>query len=194
MLIEGCIFNTNDDNFSLKAGSGADAAGLQACENIVIQNCRTVQSEWGGFTIGSDTGSIVQRVFVQNCQIGQCTSAFFFKSSSVVGGAVKNVFIRSCRAGNCVNFFTVDSAYNGAQGSAPPLFTNINIENVSCDSADGVAFLLEGDDRNPIVYVSLSGVAIGRAQTVQTVENALFVASSNVTVGGKQVTIDGLLP
>lgn len=194
VLIENCTFTTNDDNFSLKAGSGADAAGLHACENIVVQNCKTVMSGWGGFTIGSDTGSTVQNVFVQNCHIGRCDSAFYIKSSSVVGGAVRNVYIRSCHAGNCGNFFIIDSAYSGARGPTPPLFTNINLENVSCDAADGIAFFLVGDDRNPILTVSLTDIAVGRARSIQSVENALFVTSSNVTVDGKKVTIRGLLP
>jgi hypothetical protein len=194
VLIENCTFTTNDDNFSLKAGSGADADGLHACENIVIQNCKTVMSEWGGFTIGSDTGSVVQNVFVQNCQIGRCNSAFYIKSSSIVGGAVKDVYIRSCQAGRCGHFFVIDSAYNGQQGRTPPLFTNINLEGVSCDAVDSIAFLLEGDDRNPILTVSLSDIAIGKARSVQSVENALFVTSSNVTVDGKKVSIEGLLP
>jgi polygalacturonase len=193
VLVEGCTFTTDDDNFSLKAGSGADAVGLQPCENVVIQNCKAVNSVWGGFTIGSDTGSVVQNVFVQNCQIGKCDCAFFLKSSSAVGGGVKNVFIRSCQAGNCGIFFNIGSDYDDAHGPTPPLFTNINLENVSCDAASSIAFQMQGDERNPILYVSLSNIAIGTAQSIQSVVNAIFVTSSNVTVGGRQVTIAGLL-
>jgi hypothetical protein len=52
---------------------------------------------------------------------------------------------------------------------------------------------MQGDERNPILYVSLSNIAIGTAQSIQSVVNAIFVTSSNVTVGGRQVTIAGLL-
>jgi polygalacturonase len=193
VLVDGCTFTTNDDNISLKAGTGADAVGLQPCENIVIQNCKTVRSEWGGVTIGSDTGSIVQNVFVQNCQVGPCNSAFYIKSSSAVGGAVKNVFMRSCAASACNNFFTVQSDYDFEYGPSPPLFTNINLENMSCDQAANLAFSIQGDARNPILYISLGDIAVGSAGTVQQVENAVFISSSNVTVGGNAVTVSGTL-
>jgi len=193
VLVDGCTFNTHDDNFSLKAGAGSDAIGLAPCQNVVIQNCRTIQSLWGGLTIGSDTGSIVEGVFVQDCQFGPCDYAFYFKSSSAVGGAVKSVFIRSCNVSSCEQFFTIASAYNNLQGSMPPLFENINLQNVNCGAAQRCAFAILGDSRNPIVYLSLADIAIGPSRVVEAMENAFFVSSSNVTVGGRPVTIRGVL-
>jgi polygalacturonase len=193
VLIEGCRFTTNDDNVSLKAGYGQDAQGLPMCENVVIQNCHAVTTNWGGITVGSQTGSIVQSVFVQNCRVGPCSAAFFIKSSSAVGGAAKSIFIRSCQASKCAVFLRIQSDYESGYGSTPPLFTNINLENVSCDDVSGIAFAIDGDARNPVLQVSLSDIAIGSAGVVQQVENALFVSSSNVTVGGQPVTISGLL-
>ncbi|MGB6688177.1 MAG: glycoside hydrolase family 28 protein [Terracidiphilus sp.] len=193
VLIEGCRFTTNDDNVSVKAGYGQDAQGLPLCENIVIQNCDAISTNWGGITIGSQTGSTVQSVFVQNCRVGPCSSAFFIKSSSAAGGAAKSIFIRSCEASKCEGFLRIQSDYGGGYGPTPPLFTNINLENMSCDDVSGIAFAIDGDARNPVLNVSLSDIAIGSASSVQQVENALFIDSSNVTVGGQPVTISGLL-
>jgi polygalacturonase len=192
VLIYNCSFRTVDDNISLKAGYGQDAHNLAPCENIVIQNCGTVNSSWGGITIGSQTGSSVQNVFVENCSIGPCNSAIFIKSNSATGGAVKNVFIRSCKAAKCNAFLRVETDYQGGYGPAPPLFQQINLENLSCDEASVIAFTIEGDFRNPVVDLSLRDIAIGSAASVQLVENAFFVTSSNVTVGGKPVTIAGM--
>ena len=193
VLIEGSTFTTNDDNISIKAGYGADAQGLSPCRNIVVQNCRMVSTEWGGITIGSQTGSIVQDVFVENCQVGKCSSAFYIKSSSASGGGVKSVFVRSCSAAACNVLLNLETNYDFSHGDSPPLFNDINLENVSCETAKVFAFSIEGDSRNPILYVSLTDLAIGSAGSVAEVGNALFVTSSNVTVAGKQVTVSGLL-
>ena len=193
VLIDGCSFATSDDNVSVKAGFGQDAHGLPLCENVVIQNCDAVSTNWGGITVGSQTGSIVQNVFVQNCRLGPCTTAFFIKSSSAVGGAAKSIFVRSCQASKCAEFLRIQSDYAGGYGPTPPLFTDISLENLSCDKVSGTAFAIDGDARNPVVYVSLGDIAIGSAASIQQVRNALFVNSSNVTVGGRPVTISGLL-
>jgi polygalacturonase len=192
VLVEGCTFTTNDDNISIKAGFGADSQGLSPCQNIVIQDCRLVSTDWGGITVGSQTGSIVQHVFVQNCQVGKCSSAIYIKSSSQSGGAVKSVLVRSCSAAACDVFLNLETDYDYAHGDTPPLFNDISLENVSCEEAKAFAFSIEGDVRNPIVYVSLNNVAVGSAASVAEVGNALFVTSSNVTVAGRQVSVSGL--
>jgi polygalacturonase len=194
VLIEGCTFNTVDDNVSLKAGYGADAVGLASCENIVIQNCTGVATDWGGFTLGSNTANTIQNVFIQNCVANRCQNAFFLKTNRAQTGAIQNIFIRSCKAVDCKQFIYMVTNYNEiTSGPKAPLINNIYIQNLSCDKAAGVAFILEGDDQNPIEYVNLNDIAVGSAGSVQRVSNALFVDSSNVTVGGKAVTIAGLL-
>ncbi len=193
VLVEGCSFTTNDDNISVKAGHGADAQGLPPCQNIVIQNCQAASSDWGGFTIGSQTGSVVQSVFVQNFRVGKCSYAFFIKSSSEIGGAVKDVFVRSCQASECEVLFRIQSDFAGEYGNNPPLYMNINLEKIVCDKVKGTAFAIDGDARNPIVEVQLDDIAIGSAGSVEQVQNALFVTSSNVTIGGEPVTISGML-
>jgi polygalacturonase len=193
VLVDSCTFLTNDDNVSIKAGHGADAQGLSPCENVVLQNCHAAGSIWGGITIGSQTGSTVQSVFVQNCRVGKCNDAFYVKSSSDTGGAVKDVFIRSCQASECGVFLRLQTDYAGGYGNDPPLFTNINLQDIQCDKVNGTAFAIGGDARNPIVYVQLNDIAIGSARRTEEVQNALFVTSSNVTIGGQPVTISGLL-
>lgn len=192
VLVDGCTFTTNDDNVSIKAGNGADALGLPSCENVVIQDCNAAGGNWGGITIGSQTGSVVQSVFVQNCRVGNCSDAFFVKSGSTIGGAVKDVFVRSCQVSECQVFFRVQTDYDGGNGKSPPLFSNIHLENIKCDQVRGTAFAIDGDERNPVLYVHLDDIAIGSAGRVEQVKNAFFITSSNVTIDGKPVTISGL--
>jgi polygalacturonase len=192
VLIESCAFATNDDNVSLKAGRGADAQGLPPCRNVVIQNCHAAASGWGGITIGSQTGGTIQSVYVENCRVGKCNDAFYVKSNSAEGGAVKDVFIRSCQASECEVFFRLQTDYSNEYGNDPPLYSNINLENIQCDHVKGTAFAIDGDARNPIVYVGLKDIAIGSAGHVEQVENAYFVTSSNVTIDGKTVTVSGM--
>jgi len=193
VLVEDCTFTTNDDNVSVKAGYGADAVGLSPCQNIVFQNCNLVRSDWGGITIGSQTGSIVQNVFVQNCRLGKCSYAYFLKSNSETGGAIKNVFIRSSTVSECAIFFRVLPNFDFASGPMPPLFININLEDMQCGKASIAAFLIDGDARNPIVYITLTDIAIAVAKAVQQVESAFFITSDNVTVDGHQVAVGGSL-
>jgi polygalacturonase len=193
VLIDGCTFTTADDSISIKAGYEADAVGLPPCENIVIQNCTSVKTNWGAFTIGSNTTGTIQSVFIQNCVALDCQNAYFIKSNSAIGGKVQNVFIRSSKASKCEQFFYLQTNYNFASGSAPPLFFNINLENMSCDNAGGIAFLLGGDARNPIEFVTLADIAVGSAGSAQQVKSVLFLTASNVTVAGQQITLTGLL-
>lgn len=193
VLIEDCTFTTIDDNVSIKAGFGADAIGLSACENIVIQNCEALSSIWGGYTIGGNTTGDVRNVFIQNCVTRKCQNAYYVKSSRQEGGRVLNIFIRDCQADECKQFFFVESNYLASSGPTPPLFDNIALQNMSCNHASGTAFYFVGDVANPIVYVTLSDIAVGSAAVAQSVSNALFITTFNVTVAGNQIAIQGLL-
>jgi polygalacturonase len=193
VLVEDCTFDTNDDNVSIKGGFGPDAQDLPPCESIVFQNCRTVKTDWGGITIGSDTGGGVQNVFVQNCTIGKCNNAFYIKSSSAGGGAAQNIYVRNCQVTECNIFLDLNSDYAGNYGPNPPLFLNLNFTGINCDTCNGIAFLIAGDSRRPIVTVILSDIAIGSAAKVQQISNALFIEYSDVTIDGKAVTVRGLL-
>lgn len=189
VLIEGCTFTTADDHISLKAGYGADADGLLPCKNVVIQDCTGIHTSWGAFTIGSNTTGTIENVFIQNCATRNCSYAYFIKSNPKTGGSVKNVFVRSSRAELCRAFLYLEANYGGSAGDQLPLFDNVNFSQMACARADGTAFVLTGDFGNPIQYVAMSDIAVGTAERAQQVSNALFITSSNVTIGGRPITI-----
>jgi polygalacturonase len=194
VLIEGCNFTTSDDNISLKAGYGADALGLPSCRNVVIRNCTATKSNWGAYTLGANTTANIENVFIENCVTQKSENAFYVKSNRMEGGTVQNVFIRSCKAESCNQFLCIQTDYGDTwNGSTPPLLTGIVVENMTCVQATVVAFLIEGDAENPIQYVSLSNIAVGSAPSAQQVSNTLYVNSSNITVGGQQIAINGLV-
>jgi polygalacturonase len=194
VLVTDCTFSTSDDNISLKAGFGADAAGLPACQNVVIQNCNAISSLWGGFTLGSNTTGSIKSVFIENCITRKCLNAFYIKSNREEGGTVENIFIRSSQALDCERFFYLQTNYAAVySGPTPATFNNIVLENMSCSQVAGTAFVIAGDVENPAVYLTFQDIAIANAAAAQQVSNALFVNSSNVTVNGQPVTINGLL-
>jgi len=194
VLIDNCTFTTNDDNVSIKAGYASDAQGLPSCSNIIVRNCVATHTDWGGFTIGSNTACNVENVFFDNCVTKKSLSAFLIKSNRLNGGTVQNVFIRNSEAGECQQFLSLVTTYAAvSSGPAPPLFNNVNLESMVCANASATAFFLEGDPANPARYVSLADIAVGTAGQAQQVSNTLFVTSSNVTIDGKPVTIDGIL-
>jgi polygalacturonase len=161
VLIEGCNFDTSDDNISIKAGLLPDAAGQGACQNIVVQNCNCLRSAWSGLTIGSQLGGAVRNVFMQNCAVSNVVSAHYIKAYSNLGGSVENIYVRSNRAYTCNSLLTLQpDAYTDAGSYGPPTYQNINMEDVICTNCIGTALHLLGDERKPVRGVYLSDIAI----------------------------------
>jgi polygalacturonase len=190
VLIKGCSFNTSDDNVSLKAGFGPDAVGLPPCANVVIMDCYAMGTDWSAFTIGSNTAGGIENVFIENCVANDCIAAFYIKSNSDTGGAVEGVWIKSSQAINCHHLLFLQTDYEGVTGGpTPPLFTNINMQGVTCAEASVSAFWLEGDPRLPIQGVALADIAIAKTSKLAEIGNVINLAATNITVAGKIVKI-----
>lgn len=192
VLVEGCNFSTVDDNVSIKAGLNPDAQGLPGCENIVIQGCNCLRSDWSGLTIGTDIGAYVRNVFMQNCTIDNCLSAHFIKAHSNWGGGVENIYIRSNSILTCHNVLSLQpDSYKDPGTFGPPVYSNINMQDVTCAEALGQAFAFAGDPRLPIEDVNLSNIVVEKAKQVASISNTLDLIATGITVNGQQVEIGG---
>lgn len=190
VLIDSCSFYTADDNISIKAGSGPDAIGLPACTNIVIQNCRAFGSGWSAYTMGSSTTGGISNFFMQNCFATHCVAAFYIKSNNGLGGSIQNVFIRSCNVGWCHHLLFLQTDYGGvSNGAQPPLFKNINLQDVTCSVADVSAFWLEGEAVQPIQQINLSNIAIGVSPLLENVTFTKGLTATDITLGGKPAKV-----
>jgi polygalacturonase len=192
VLIEGCNFTTEDDNVSIKAGYNPDAEGLPGCENIVIQNCNCLRSVWSGLTIGTDVASGTRNVFIQNCTVNDCVNAHYIKSRANWAGSVENIYIRSNQVGVCNSLLTLQpDSYPQAGPLGPPIYSNINMEDVTCAESKGPVFLFSGDPRLPIDMVNLNNIDVKRARTVESIENTTDLIASAITVNGKSIYLAG---
>jgi hypothetical protein len=188
VLIEGCNFSTVDDNVSIKAGFNPDAEGLPGSENIVIQNCNCLHSDWSGLTIGTDVGSGTRNVFIQNCTVNDCENAHYIKARANWGGAVENIYIRSNQVGTCDSLFTLQpDSYDQSGPLGPPIYSNINMQDVTCLKSKGPAFLFDGDPRLPIDEVNLIDIDVKRARSAESIENTTNLNASDITVNGDSI-------
>ncbi len=188
VLIEGCNFTTVDDNVSIKAGLNPDADGLPGCENIVIQNCNCLRSDWSGLTLGTDMGGGIRNVFIQNCSVTDCINAHFIKGHANFGGLVENVYIRSNQVGTCESLLAlVLDSISGVETFGPPIYSNINMQDVTCVKSNGPVFFFDGNPRLPIDEVYLDNIDVQHAKSVASIENTTNLTADDIVVNGNPV-------
>lgn len=188
--IAGCSFSTVDDNISIKAGENPDAVGLPGCENIVVQNCDCVYSDWSSLTLGTNVGSTIRNVFMEGCTVGRTRNAHFIKAHQNWGGGVQNVYFRNNKIGTCDSVISLEPDVDSEAGTmGPPAFANINLHNVTCDQVVDVAFFLIGDPRLPIDGVALSNIAIKNVSRISAIKNVSGFSATGITANGKPVTV-----
>ena len=194
VFIGGCNFSTVDDNISIKAGTNPDALGLPGCQNIVIQNCNCLRSAWSGITIGSQIGGTVSNVFVENCTVNNSLNAHYIKGNGNLGGGVENVYIRSNQVYTCRTVFCLSpDAYTVPGSQGPPIFSNYNMQGVSCVESLDEPFLFTGDARRPISDVNLSDIAIQATNSKKAgvITNTTDLSAVGITIKGVPVTVSG---
>jgi polygalacturonase len=191
VLVTGCSFTTVDDNVSIKAGLNPDARDLPGCENVVIQNCNCVRSVWSGLTIGTQIGGYVRNVFIENCAVGNCQGAHFIKARANWGGGVENVYIRSNTVSTCESLLLIEPDSLDFPGTAgPPVFSNINMQNVTCAEATRPAFYFAGDPRIPIDGVHLSSIDVKRAGRAAEIANIKRLTTEDIRVNGERIRLN----
>ena len=191
VLVEGCTFLTEDDNVSIKSGLLPDAAGLPPCENIVFQNCSLLRSAWSGLTIGSDVGSGVRNVFIENCSVANSLNAHYIKAHENWGGYVENVYFRNSMVDTCRSMLAlIPDIYNEAGTAGPPSFSNINIENVTVANSIGAPLVSQGDARLAINGLNLANIAVtSKAKKFGVVSNTVGITATGLTLNGVPVSV-----
>jgi len=146
VLIENCVFNTGDDCIAIKSGRNDDGRRVGvASENIIIRGC-SMKDGHGGVVIGSEISGGCRNVFVENCRMDSpnLERVLRVKSNAVRGGTIENIFLRDLTVGQVQEaVMTVDFLYEeGAQGPYPPVLRHVSLENVTCQSAPRVLYVL----------------------------------------------------
>lgn len=170
MLIENCTFDTGDDCVVLKSGYNEDGWRVgRPTENVVMRNCFSKRGH-GGLVIGSEMSGGVRNVFMEDCQFEGTDRAIRIKSRADRGGVVENIFARNLKVKNMqreVAILNMDygSDRNKPTASKPPVFRNMQFENITGDGAP-TAILIQGMADSPIENIRFVNVTINSTKGV----------------------------
>lgn len=213
ILIENVVFNNQDDNVALKAGrdrDGRDGINIEGTpleplssayirngrlggptENVVVRNC--VFKGHYALCIGSEMSGSVRNVFaIDNRSVQNVKMGFFIKSSRKRGGTVENILIRDLHLNDVEKdvICLIPNYDNDAQSPYPPIFKNIQIENVTAKTAQNGIRIVGWSDA-PIENVSITDLTIDRLDgTAVEIHQARQIALQHVTIDG--TSYDGI--
>jgi len=164
MLIENCTFDTGDDCVVLKSGYNEDGWRVgRPTENVIMRNCYSKRGH-GGLVIGSEMSGDVRNVFMENCEFEGTDRAVRIKSRRGRGGVVENIYARNLKVKDMkyeVAILNMDYSAdrNKAANERPPVFRNMQFENITGDGAP-TAILIQGLDDSPIENIRFSNMHI----------------------------------
>jgi polygalacturonase len=189
VLIEDCVFETSDDNISIKAGRDQDAWGGRPCENVVIRRCRGVRSRANAYAIGSEMSGDVRNLFILDSAVGEVDGNLVaIKSNSDRGGTVENIWVRGLMAGACETCIQLQTDYKGVQDHPyPPQYRSLHFEKLACRTARRSAIRSVGTAAKPIDGVYLKDIAIETAASDIEIANTRQIEMRNVTINGRLV-------
>jgi polygalacturonase len=179
VLIENCDISTTDDAVVPKAGMNADAWGRKPSSNIIIRNNRIKSGCWAGaIALGSDISGGIFNVFAESSHVGFGGGAVFLKASGIRGGEVSFIYIRDLTAEvvrDGIWFQTNYSSYGASEGSYPPSFSHIFLDNITIDQAIERAVNIQGLPELKINNIYFNGVTVNSAGKPDILADALNV-------------------
>ena len=185
MLIENCTFDTGDDCVVLKSGYNEDGWRVsRPTENVIMRNCFSKRGH-GGLVIGSEMSGDVRNVFMEDCEFEGTDRAVRIKSRRGRGGVVENVYARNLKVKNMkyeVAILNMDYSAdkNKAANERPPVFRNMQFENITGDGAP-TAILIQGLDDSPIENVRFMNMTVNSTKGV-VVNHAKGLVFDNVQI------------
>ncbi len=187
VLIKDCYFNTGDDCIALKSGRNRDGRRINVpCENIVIQNCRTMNGH-AGIAIGSEISGGVKNVFIENCKISKPMWAIRLKTSSMRGGISENIFIRNIDVDKVGNESIIFTMLYEDKGVNMPVIRNVHIENMTVEYGGKGGIFMEAYPESPIENVYFRNINIKETKTALKITNANGIVYNNTFINGVKV-------
>jgi polygalacturonase len=171
VVVEGCSFATGDDCVAINSGMNEDGWRVaKPCENIVVRNC--VMSEGhGAVAIGSGMSGGVRNVYVHDCRMIGGDQGIRLKSMRGRGGIIDNVYFEDIHVVNLRQEAIILNMHYGSstaesRSNVPPVFQNIHIKNVTCESA-GAAILIRGLPEQPVGRVVLEDLHLNAVEGIR---------------------------
>jgi len=185
MLIENCLFDTDDDAIAIKSGRDSDGWRVnKPCENIVVKGCRFGLGKAcdGVVSIGSEMSGGVRNIYIHDCTFTKTGRGVRIKSRRGRGGIVENVWLENLTMNSVDDdALLLNSFYEGGldpTSNTAPLFRNINVKNLVCNGTE-----------EAIVIRGLAEMAIERV----TLENVVVKAEKGIEItDAKDVVLRGI--
>jgi len=171
VIVKDCSFSTGDDCVAINSGMNEDGWRVgKPCENVVIQNCRMSEGH-GAVSIGSGMSGGVRNVHVHDCSFTGGDQGIRLKSMRGRGGVVENVHFENIRMSGLRQEAIVLNMFYGSSTAAPrsdtpPVFRDVTIRNVTCDSA-GAAIHIRGLPEQRISHVVLEHVHVNAIKGIR---------------------------
>jgi polygalacturonase len=183
VLIESCVFNTDDDCIAVKSGRDADGRRVNiVSENIVIRNCH-FKAGHGGVTAGSETAGGVRNVFIEKCSFDSpdLRMAIRIKTNPRRGGFVEHFYVRDCTVKTAVTGIHMTMRYERVtEGDAIPPVRNIDIREVTFENLKQAIFIEGISDEAQITDVTIANCDFRNTQQPSVITNAARIVLSNV--------------
>ena len=185
ILIENIEFNNQDDNIAVKAGRDLEARTLnRPSKNIVIRNCKF--GGYNAFAVGSEMSGGVHNVFLEDCTFGgNVIYGIYLKGNLDRGGEVSNIFVRNITFDATESAILIDSYYNNEGSCCPPLFKNIFIENVKCNSTRDYGISLIGSEKLHLKNIHIKNVTIKNAAKPITISSVDDLYLKEIQINGE---------
>ena len=189
VLIEDCVFDTEDDHIAIKAGRDREGRESRPCENIVVRRCKGVHTKANGYCIGSEMSGGVRNVFIEDCTVGEAGNALCVKANSDRGGTVENIWIRRVTAESCDCAIRLETDYKGVVGHPyPPRYRDLHFEDVRCGQARKTGIYSVGLAARPISGVYFERVAIPSAGEATRIAFTTDIRMRNTRINGTGIS------
>jgi polygalacturonase len=173
MLIENCLFDTDDDAIAIKSGRDWDGWRVnKPCENIVVRGCRFgLGKECDGVvSIGSEMSGGVRNIYIHDCTFTKTGRGVRIKSRRGRGGLVENVWLENLTMNSVGNdALLLNTFYGGGldpTSQKAPLFRNIHVKNLVCNGTEE-AIIIRGLPEMPIERVTLHNIVVKAEEGIE---------------------------
>ena len=188
ILVEDCTFSQGDDAVVLKAGRNQDGWALaHPTQDVVVRNCDIVEGHCL-IGIGSEMSGGVRRVYMHDCKSSsEVHRLCFIKTNHRRGGFVEDITLENVYATKTLCLLEIDADILYQWRTIVPTFetavtdiNSISLRNCGAEIADTI-YILNGDERKPIVGVTLENVHVGELLKFENaVNNARNITVTNV--------------
>ena len=185
VIIENSTLGAGDDAVVLKSGKDRDGWRIgKPTENIIIHDLKIAKGH-SGIALGSEMSGGIKNVLAYNINIQSSDYGIRFKAMRGRGGIVekiwiKNIFIQRAKSDAIQMDMNYGTPLPDYAKNRPPVFRDININDLECHRAKNVA-TLTGLSESPLENVTLQNINISSKNGIVS-ENLKNEKFENVVV------------